>query len=129
MGTDLNHANDNLLFTRLFKNPRWLETSDSEDIYKRLNIFQKCMTGMILSDLEKQEIIHASNTNPTFRSELNYLTEAKFIQSRDDHFMREIWGWKEPNTQIYIEYIANFFPNLKYIQVIRHGLYMAFSSN
>ncbi|MHA1659095.1 MAG: sulfotransferase [Promethearchaeota archaeon] len=39
------------------------------------------------------------------------------------------WGWKEPTSHIYIEYINEYFPNLKYIHVIRHGLDMAYSNN
>jgi hypothetical protein len=39
------------------------------------------------------------------------------------------WGWKEPNTHIYIEYLSQQFSTLRYIHVLRHGLDMAFSSN
>ncbi len=37
------------------------------------------------------------------------------------------WGWKEPHSHIYLEYINEVFPDFKYIHVIRHGLDMAFS--
>jgi hypothetical protein len=36
------------------------------------------------------------------------------------------WGWKEPTTQFYLEYLCDHFQDLKYIQVIRHGLDMAY---
>lgn len=39
------------------------------------------------------------------------------------------WGWKEPNTHIYIDYIIEYFQNMRYIHVIRNGLDMAFSKN
>jgi len=39
------------------------------------------------------------------------------------------WGWKEPNTHIFIKYLATYFKHIKYIHVIRHGLDMAYSSN
>jgi len=39
------------------------------------------------------------------------------------------WGWKEPNSHIYLDYLADFFSNMKYIHTIRHGLDMAFSDN
>lgn len=39
------------------------------------------------------------------------------------------WGWKNPVTHIYLPYLNNYFPELKYIHVIRHGLDMAFSGN
>lgn len=39
------------------------------------------------------------------------------------------WGWKEPNTHLYIDQISEYFPNLKYIHLMRHGLDMSFSAN
>lgn len=39
------------------------------------------------------------------------------------------WGWKSPAAHVYLEYLYEYFPALKYIHVIRHGLDMAFSAN
>jgi sulfotransferase family protein len=39
------------------------------------------------------------------------------------------WGWKEPNTSVFLPQIAARFPDMKYIHVIRHGLDMAYSGN
>jgi len=39
------------------------------------------------------------------------------------------WGWKEPNTHVFLPQIAETLPTLKYIHVIRNGLDMAFSNN
>ena len=39
------------------------------------------------------------------------------------------YGFKEPNTHIILERLVKFYPNMKYIHVIRNGLDMAFSSN
>ena len=39
------------------------------------------------------------------------------------------WGWKEPNSHIYLEHISEYFEGLKFIHVIRHGLDMAYSKN
>jgi len=39
------------------------------------------------------------------------------------------WGWKEPNTHIFLPFLLRALPNMKYIHVIRSGLDMAFSSN
>jgi len=50
----------------------------------------------------------------------------KLISKR---YQYDLWGWKEPNTQIYIDELMTHFPNLKYIHLIRHGLDMAFSKN
>ncbi|WP_062047162.1 sulfotransferase [Bacillus sp. JCM 19034] len=39
------------------------------------------------------------------------------------------WGWKNPITHIYLPFLMNHFPNLRYIHVIRNGLDMAYSGN
>lgn len=47
----------------------------------------------------------------------------------DDGQRPECWGWKEPNSHIYLESLARRYPQMRYIHVVRHGLDMAFSSN
>lgn len=39
------------------------------------------------------------------------------------------WGWKNPSTHIYIEFLHQYFKEMKYIHVIRHGLEMVYSNN
>jgi hypothetical protein len=39
------------------------------------------------------------------------------------------WGWKEPHSYLLIEQLSEYFPNLRYIHVVRHGLDMAYSKN
>ncbi|WP_169713577.1 sulfotransferase family protein [Paludifilum halophilum] len=39
------------------------------------------------------------------------------------------WGWKNPVTHIYLNFLNAHFPRMKYIHVIRHGLDIAFSGN
>jgi hypothetical protein len=92
MGDDLNASNDNLLFTRLFKNPEWYRTASLEEKRNQFQIFEKSM-------------------------------------SLAGNFLGNIWGWKEPNTHLYLTELAEFLPDLKYIHVIRHGLDMAYSDN
>jgi hypothetical protein len=128
MGDELNNANDNLLFTRLFKNPQWFDESSLDEKKKRFEIFAKCMRGQKLSVSERSEIIHSICTNPTVKINLNYLIKMGFEKPHTVP-QHNIWGWKEPNTQIYIKELLDFFPKLKYIHVIRHGLDMAFSTN
>lgn len=127
MGNDLDIPKDNLLFTRLFKNPGWYAQSSLQDKNVRLRIFQKCMEGNKLSFNELKELNKAAYTNPTFESDWTfYINTIRYLFQRE----RKItWGWKEPNTQIYLSEVFNFFPQLKYIHVLRHGLDMAFSKN
>jgi len=125
MGDKLNISKDNLLFTILFKNPIWYRTSSKEDKELRLRIFQKYMEGCELNLSESNELDKAISTNPTFKKRLNFnLKQTGYINEKTN-----IWGWKEPNTQIFVSEILNFFPQLKYIHILRHGIDMAFSNN
>jgi hypothetical protein len=37
------------------------------------------------------------------------------------------WGWKEPNSHLLIDNMAEHFEGFRYIHTVRHGLDMAFS--
>lgn len=141
MGEDLNPAWDNLWFLMLFKRPKWYRKSqhDKKKVFTGLSLFSNSM-------------VHKKN--PT-RAELSFLIRAVFEIAIFGHnhkgdgrglwpFVRAWnmltgkqkmllentgWGWKEPNTHIYLEFLAEFFKDLKYIHTIRHGLDMAFSKN
>lgn len=128
MGDDLNVAYDNLIFTRLFKNPYWYTHSRQEEMVERLDTFNQYMELDRLSLHGAFVLIKASLTNPTFR-ENKTLIKNTIRKITNTPKKRIMWGWKEPNTQLYIDEISSYFPRLKYIHVVRHGLDMAFSKN
>lgn len=142
IGTDLNEPLDNLSYTLLFKRPKWFyrNANNRNKIFRGLRILEKSMT----------------NSNPRFTlSESIFLYKAtvsmyRYGHNREGHGkgrwaidrFRKIkegqigvngntirWGWKEPNSHLILPYLNEFFPDLKYIYVIRNGLDMAFSSN
>lgn len=126
-GNILNKPNDNLLFTALFKNPTWYQKSSKCDIDRRLMIFYKYMTGNRLSLANYIEILASSLSNRTIGRDYSFYYKVLFrrkVLVEDD-----VWGWKEPNSQLYINEINNFFQEIKYIHVLRNGLDMAFSDN
>lgn len=128
MGDDLNKPNDNLIFTRLFKNPDWYRKASDAQKQKRMRIFERYMSTNKLSFEDFYELIVASKSNPTFSSDSNYYFRMlKKLIGRPKEISN--WGWKEPNTQLYMSELFDFFDELKYIHVIRHGLDMAFSNN
>jgi len=54
----------------------------------------------------------------------------KMLSSRKNLYPNYMgWGWKEPNSHIYLEHMAEYFDHFKYIHTIRHGIDMAFSKN
>jgi hypothetical protein len=128
LGDDLNETNDNLIFTRLFKNPEWYKNSSIVHRQKRMRIFEKYMRLNKLSFRDFSEMYFASKTNPDHHSSPEFyfhLLKKVFGKGK----ITSSWGWKEPNTLIYIGELFNFFDQLKYIHVLRHGLDMAFSKN
>ena len=128
MGDDLNSSNDNLIFTRLLKNPKWYKKASLNEKNKRLLSFKKYMERGKISLKDLFVFYKSGFTNPTHSSRLDYYVNVfKLLFSKD--ISRDIWGWKEPNTQIFVSEILNLFPNLKYIHVLRNGLDMAFSNN
>ena len=141
IGSDLNSANDNLWFTLLFKRPKWfVKNSNTEsEIFKGLRIFEKAMTASHSFRLDEYFFIMKAALKMSFKGHdhLNsgsgmwpikrILTILNFRKIDVSGYIG--WGWKEPNTYIYIKYLHKYFDNLKYIHVIRHGLDMAYSSN
>ena len=131
MGSELNKFNDNLWFTLLFKRPSWLRNHAKKDkslIFVGLEILTKSMVGISgLSDAEIDFITNAADdcVHPGLIDTTSIMRGTKGID-----FSKYVgWGWKEPNTHMYLEYLVHYFKNLKYIHVIRHGLDMAYSNN
>lgn len=51
------------------------------------------------------------------------------LPSAGDPLDATLWGWKEPNTHVFLERLVARIPGMRYIHVMRNGLDMAYSSN
>lgn len=142
LGTDLNEALDNLWFTFLFKRPRrfnaWKE--NEKEIWTGLAILEKAMKRRGgYSWREYSFLLRAAFEMARFGHDqqgsgrgLWALVRFKRILYRTPAtILKEYagWGWKEPNSHLFIESLNRYFGDLKYIHVIRHGLDMAYSGN
>jgi len=141
LGPDLNEAYDNLWFTLLFKRPSCLREHAlvlRDPIHARLDLFTRCMLGQGPGFFGSITILNAaremSKTGHNYRGD----GKGRWAFDRARNMMRAGkpdnekfpgWGWKEPNTHIYLPYLIPHFPNMKYIHVMRHGLDMAYSRN
>jgi hypothetical protein len=141
MGSDLNHANDNLYFTLLFVRRRWLtrNAGKRELIFKGLDIFSRAMTGDERPSAGDLGFVNGAIAELLVNGH-SHLRDGSGLWpvKRAWHMMRPKkldysryigWGWKEPNTHIYLEYLNEYFKNLKYVHIMRHGLDMAYSHN
>ena len=141
IGSDLSPERDNQWFMLLFKRPGW---------YRKARLSSgKIFTGLSL-------LSNAMIVRETFSfAEIRFLLQAVMGMSLAGHnhmgdgrgvwpFVRAWklltitpkgrsnhagWGWKEPNSHLYLEQMAAYFAKLRYIHTIRHGLDMAFSAN
>jgi len=52
--------------------------------------------------------------------------ERGFVRAKP-RFQR--WGWKVPTTYIHLDVLTEYFPKLRYLHLMRHGLDMAYSEN
>jgi hypothetical protein len=141
IGNDLNNANDNLLYTFLFKRPRWLyrNRENKRAIGRGFGLFHKIMTGKSsLPFLEMIFLLRSASSMAIFGHNYNgtgrglqplKLLKKCFFAKKHYNYSHAGWGWKEPNTFLLIQDMAEHFENFKYIHTIRHGLDMAFSKN
>ena len=143
-GSDLNSAGDNRSFTLLCKLPRWdpdAPVSESP-MMGALATLELAMTGRLEFTEPDRRII-----DDAFRLSLDWwrndrLDDDKtpaWLRARvtsllrsgeDDVALSPLWGWKEPNTHLFIRHLhAHFGDRLRYVHVIRNGLHMAQSRN
>ncbi len=143
LGSDLNLENDNLWFTLLFRRPRWyrkLAAQKERRIFTGLNLLTKAMLGAEGVTLDELAFL----TRAAFEMSVNFQVSNKTMRGiwpfeRARNMLRAAktslpgnyrgWGWKEPNSHIYLPYLFRHFPALKYVHVIRNGLDLAFSIN
>jgi hypothetical protein len=130
IGSDLNESYGNLWFTLLFKRIEIISASDKE-ITELVEIFIKGMTGVDTFTSEQVNIVNQLSLKDREQHSADWLMQrAHSILSNSSKLPPSSrWGWKEPNTHIILDRIIPYFPNMKYIFVVRNGLDMAFSRN
>jgi len=145
IGSDLNSALDNLWFTLLFKRPKWFlknHIANSSQIFTAVTIFEKLMFGdKSLTQTEFLILLKAAVEWSIFGNHFGGIGSSgrgmwsfkrlhrMFLSNKLNQNSYNGWGWKEPNTHIYLQYLIDYFPDMKFIHVMRNGLDMAFSRN
>ena len=141
IGDDLNPAKDNLWFLLLFKRPRWFRRArhDKHEIFTGLRLLSRAMLHKIRPGWPEVKFliravleisIFGHNYKGDGRGLWPFVRAWNMVAGHPKMILNpNRWGWKEPNSHIYLDYLADFFSNMKYIHTIRHGLDMAFSDN
>lgn len=136
IGDSLNTKLDNLWFTLLFKRPAWFQAMPEPDDFSfALNLFRRAMEEGLADNLPAgaeerlHAIMHEAEQYEVFLGVTPAVLTDILRSRRYDRQQFRGWGWKEPNTHVFLPQVAAAIPNLKYVHVIRNGLDMAFSKN
>ena len=135
IGDDLNISVDNLWFTLLFKRADlWPVERNLESFERSVEIFRAVMADR--APLARSQVKWIEELTRNARPDhdtawLRARAESLIASASDESSRRrsEHWGWKEPNTHIFLDRLAAAFPRMKYVHVMRNGLDMAYSSN
>ena len=136
IGEALNPQNDNLFFTLLLKRPDWFQQFPQDNaVLTAVNLFTRAMTSGLAANMSQSEQdtiweIVRELENANVRTGAKRIHATQLIETLAPDFTNKIgWGWKEPNTHIFLPQLIAGIDSLKYIHVIRNGLDMAFSNN
>jgi hypothetical protein len=147
MGKDLNGSLDNQLFTLMFKRPLWYQHAHMNHLGMQavMSTYERLMAGYrprfrdwqvllpAIADIVRHGPEHTGSASKSIAMLL--FTHLIWPSIRIAHLYRGgpriagRWGWKEPNSHIYLPMLAGYFPTMRYIHVIRHGLDMTLSQN
>jgi len=128
IGNDLGNALDNRIFSLLFKRVNWRKKSDYKEIKTYLEIFERYMFGEKLSCSHNRQVLKILFDPKIKRKPYQIFGLIRFFLKKKGK-VKKRWGWKEPNTHIYLESFLRYFKDMKYVHLVRHGLDMAFSEN
>ncbi|WP_349039395.1 sulfotransferase [Pseudotabrizicola sp. 4114] len=141
IGQCLNQALDNLWFTVLFKRPEWTrlpaaQFPASEDVATAVRLFHRAMVSGLADWTNAPDQQLLQKLKSCLPPQGNWQSGAcadhagSLITSLPptDGALR-VWGWKEPNTHVFLPHLNRHFPALRYIHIVRNGLDMAFSGS
>lgn len=134
IGEDLNTPLDNLWFTVLFKREEWISKyPSSAEIRQAVRLFSRAMTDGLagnIAEQERQTLAKIERSMPPlgdWRPGAGVSSLQSLLASLPSR--SAWWGWKEPNTHIFLKELDAAIPNFRYIHVVRDALDMAFSGN
>jgi len=140
-GSELNQAGDNEWFTLLSKLPRWTD-DETESLMRSFALLELSMQGMLGPTRDDRRTIAEvvdrccawtrQGDLPDDMPEA-WLRKVATSLLGSRHLVPEgapQWGWKEPNSHLFLaELESHFGDRLRYVHVIRNGVYMAYSAN
>lgn len=132
LGSDVNESIDNLWFTLLFKRTELWPAAGTETEFNRAAMtFQAVMSGGAIAPGTEAWVRSLTLDRPQH--------DADWLRRRAESLLAAAaagarsapprWGWKEPNTHVFVERLVRVYPDMQYVHVVRNGLDMAYSAN
>ncbi|NDY91286.1 sulfotransferase family protein [Ideonella livida] len=141
MGDDQNPAGDDLAYTGLFCWPGILDV-EAERLHALMELYLLQGSGQPNGPLERAAATLSANWEAVAgasRHDHDRAWAQVRLEGIRDRLLAQAtgtatsavrpWGWKEPNCHLMADRWLEALPTLRYVQVIRHGLDMAFSKN
>jgi hypothetical protein len=135
IGKDLNSQLDNLLFTLLFKRPIFFTRKSLTKLPNSRTLLT--LHHKLYWTIPPKKYQELFSLLKAFSDQLRWRWYGvrwllkRFINffERPKIYHNLRWGWKEPLSMFYIPSLLEFYPDLKFILVIRNGLDMVYSKN
>ena len=127
IGNDLNRSLDDMLFTFIFRRHETAKTS-AQQITELAELYTTLRTSGAGSLSEREnELLEQLISEPAFQFApgWNRKRRQKIVEQK----LSAVWGWKEPNTHVFVESLFELYPAIRYVHVVRNGLDMAYSDN
>jgi hypothetical protein len=135
MGFDLNESLDDLGFTALFKRASlWPLHEHRGELQEALEIYLTSRGVPTPKGINNEQQVQRCKAAIDSRKRHEVWQECGTLQDR----MASLgtvgeacarWGWKEPNSHIFLPFLLQSLPLMRYIHVVRDGRDMAYSSN
>lgn len=137
IGETLNTPLDNLWFTVLFKQAAWTRSRpDPAEIATAVRLFSCAMTTGLAGRLDAADHALITRLRADLPPEGNWgcgaqgpSADALIASAQQPGGNGHPWGWKEPNTCVFLPQLNRHIDGLRYIHIVRDGLDMAFSRN
>ncbi|MGH8501282.1 MAG: sulfotransferase family protein [Gammaproteobacteria bacterium] len=132
MGGDLNEASDNLWFTLLFKRAELFAARNGQtDFDQAVDVFRALMCESVPLTSDQKIFVRSLAVMDRPQHSAAWLRQrvGSLLSAAREERPPLAWGWKEPNTHVFLDRLESAFPGMRYVHVMRNGLDMAYSRN
>lgn len=129
LGGNLNTANDSVTATVLFNRPRWAQEASPGEVQEAFRTIRRFLLARDRGLVDWWRLFGAAlrpGHTEGVRRRLRYTGRARRERGPG---AAVAWGWKEPNSHLFLSDLHRVFPRLRFVYLMRHPLDMAFSAN